>query len=230
MTDFGLLLKTLRTNSNITQKELSALINISDKVISKWERIESFPDILSIRNLSHVLHISCDELLHPTETLTKMCEPIANSTPDVDESIETTEKPATDMYIEDTPPPSKQSIFTSKKLLLICIPILILTISLGIIGIKTIYFSEPYKLIETRNNVSTRKGNAYEIILVLNSKLGREDLMIYSDYIAHEWRSGAYPDSTEDVLVISFYLSDMYASLETLVYFQSTHIRHPIPE
>lgn len=54
--------------------------------------------------------------------------------------------------------------------------------------------------------------------------------MIYSDYIAHEWRFGAYPDSTEDVLVISFYLSDMYASLETLVYFQSTHIRHPIPE
>lgn len=42
---FGNFIKTLRNEKKLTQKELGEKLNITDKVISKWERGLSFPDI-----------------------------------------------------------------------------------------------------------------------------------------------------------------------------------------
>ena len=38
MTDFGLLLKTLRSNANLTQQALAEQVGIKNGAISKWER------------------------------------------------------------------------------------------------------------------------------------------------------------------------------------------------
>ena len=37
-----------RKKNNLTQKQLADKLNYSDKVISKWERSESMPDIIAI--------------------------------------------------------------------------------------------------------------------------------------------------------------------------------------
>ena len=41
----GALISALRRERGLTQKELAALLGVSDKAVSKWERGECFPDI-----------------------------------------------------------------------------------------------------------------------------------------------------------------------------------------
>ena len=58
----------------LTQKDLAAKLNVSDKVISKWETGTSLPDLSLVNALSEVLEISVNELLSAKE-LTK---PVTN--------------------------------------------------------------------------------------------------------------------------------------------------------
>ncbi len=60
---FGEFITQLRKQKNLTQKQLAQKLNISDKVISKWERGQSFPDISLILPLGEVLGVSATELL-----------------------------------------------------------------------------------------------------------------------------------------------------------------------
>ena len=45
----------LRRERGLTQAELAERINYSDKAVSKWERSESLPDVLTLINLADVL-------------------------------------------------------------------------------------------------------------------------------------------------------------------------------
>lgn len=56
-------LTQLRKQKNLTQKELSEKLNYSDKVISKWERGESTPNIEALKALSNFYNISIDEII-----------------------------------------------------------------------------------------------------------------------------------------------------------------------
>jgi transcriptional regulator with XRE-family HTH domain len=52
----------LRKFKNLTQKELAEMLNVSDKVVSKWETEKSLPDVETMLKLSKVLDISISEL------------------------------------------------------------------------------------------------------------------------------------------------------------------------
>ena len=52
-----------RKRSGLTQAKLAEKLNYSDKAISKWERGESMPDVLTLVQLSELFEISVDELL-----------------------------------------------------------------------------------------------------------------------------------------------------------------------
>ena len=54
-----------RKKLNISQKELAEKINTSNKNISKWERAETIPDILTIKKLANLFNISVDTLINP---------------------------------------------------------------------------------------------------------------------------------------------------------------------
>ena len=41
----GAVIKELREKSQLTQSELAAKLNVSDKAISKWETAKGYPDI-----------------------------------------------------------------------------------------------------------------------------------------------------------------------------------------
>ena len=53
----------LRTNAGMTQAELGAMLNYSDKTISKWERAEAIPDAFVLKQLGEIFHVSVDSLL-----------------------------------------------------------------------------------------------------------------------------------------------------------------------
>lgn len=61
----------LRRDAGMTQLELAESLNYTDKAVSKWERGESVPDIVTLKALADLFHVSVDYLLrpdHPVET------------------------------------------------------------------------------------------------------------------------------------------------------------------
>lgn len=53
----------LRTRAGLTQAQLGEKLNYSDKTISKWERADALPDVLVLKQISELFHISIDDLL-----------------------------------------------------------------------------------------------------------------------------------------------------------------------
>ncbi|MBQ4267606.1 MAG: helix-turn-helix transcriptional regulator, partial [Clostridia bacterium] len=59
----GQFIAELRKEKGFTQRELSEMLQVSDKTISHWERDESSPDISILPELSSIFGITVDELL-----------------------------------------------------------------------------------------------------------------------------------------------------------------------
>ena len=59
----GAFIAELRKEKGITQRELAAKLNITDKAVSKWERGLSLPDIALLTPLAQELSVSVGELL-----------------------------------------------------------------------------------------------------------------------------------------------------------------------
>lgn len=53
----------LRTAAGMTQADLGAALNYSDKTISKWERGEAIPDAFVLTQLAAIFHVNVDYLL-----------------------------------------------------------------------------------------------------------------------------------------------------------------------
>lgn len=56
-------LKELRIKKRLTQKELSDMLYVSDKTISKWEQNKSYPDLDLLIELSFIFDVSLDYLI-----------------------------------------------------------------------------------------------------------------------------------------------------------------------
>ncbi len=59
----GNLIKTLREQLQMTQKQLADKLSISDKTISKWETSRGLPDIEILPELASILGVSLSELM-----------------------------------------------------------------------------------------------------------------------------------------------------------------------
>lgn len=53
----------LRSEAGITQIKLATALNYSDKAVSKWERAESIPDIVVLKQIADYFHVTVDYLL-----------------------------------------------------------------------------------------------------------------------------------------------------------------------
>ena len=58
-----------RKKNNLTQAGLAAKLNYSDKAVSKWERGESVPDVLTLVQIAEQLDITVNDLLVDPEEL-----------------------------------------------------------------------------------------------------------------------------------------------------------------
>lgn len=52
-----------RKGSGMTQAKLAERLNYSDKAVSKWERGESMPDVLTLVQLAELFEVTVDELI-----------------------------------------------------------------------------------------------------------------------------------------------------------------------
>ena len=52
-----------RKQRHLTQVKLAELLNYSDKAVSKWERGESVPDVITLAQIAELFEISVDDLL-----------------------------------------------------------------------------------------------------------------------------------------------------------------------
>ena len=73
----------LRKKSGMTQQDLAARLNYTDKAISKWERGESIPDVLVLKQIADMHGVTVDSLLTDVH---EEQEPIAVEEP-VDEAL-----------------------------------------------------------------------------------------------------------------------------------------------
>ena len=58
-----------RKKMGLTQLELAEKLNYSDKTLSKWERGESMPDIVTLKQLADIFMISVDVLISTEDTI-----------------------------------------------------------------------------------------------------------------------------------------------------------------
>lgn len=75
--EIGKKLKKARVQSGLTQENVAEKINVSRQAISNWENEKSYPDIISVIELSNLYSISLDDLLKGDE---KMIEHLEEST------------------------------------------------------------------------------------------------------------------------------------------------------
>lgn len=75
--EIGKKLKDVRMRSGFTQESVAEKVNVSRQTISNWENEKSYPDIISVIELSNLYSISLDELLKGDE---KMMEHLEEST------------------------------------------------------------------------------------------------------------------------------------------------------
>lgn len=69
-----------RKKAGLTQSELAEKINYSDKSVSKWERAEGIPDILTLVQLSEIFGVTVNELVYPFDDKQRETVVKANST------------------------------------------------------------------------------------------------------------------------------------------------------
>ena len=62
-TKCGAFIAKLRNEREMTQKDLSEVLNVSDKAISRWETGKGYPDVSSLMSLSEFFSVSVNELL-----------------------------------------------------------------------------------------------------------------------------------------------------------------------
>ncbi len=59
----GAYIRALRSQNRMTQSQLAAKLNVTDKAVSKWERDLSRPDVALFPKLADVLGVSVNDLL-----------------------------------------------------------------------------------------------------------------------------------------------------------------------
>ena len=61
--NIGEKIKFLRSENNLTQKDLANKLHVSSQAISNWELNKGFPDISNLIRISDMFNISLDELI-----------------------------------------------------------------------------------------------------------------------------------------------------------------------
>ena len=94
----GLNIARLRRERGLTQAELAERINYSDKAVSKWERAESTPDVLTLITLAEVLGTDLNTLTGLPAAAQPEPAPVPTQ---VEEVPSAPEKPAKKRYTAD---------------------------------------------------------------------------------------------------------------------------------
>ena len=226
MKNFGILFKTLRNKATLTQKELADKLGIDSSNISKWEREKSLPDISILPQIASVLNVSCEDLLHPTETLQKMTEASDYNTTlecnDTDDDL--CNDPESEFNSAPTTITHKRKLFTPKRIILACMLAVTLLVSICAYA----YAHAAFTFVEARTNVESQYGPAYELVYHHPIKLPEEVYLKHAEKLAESWKDGEYVDCTEKVLIVSYFLSLEDIDNSNDVFFRCCYLNNPV--
>lgn len=76
-----------RKQAGLTQAELAEKINYTDKAVSKWERGESVPDVITLAQLAEVFGVSIDTLIGAVQPEAPVKKPAAPGKRKADKNI-----------------------------------------------------------------------------------------------------------------------------------------------
>lgn len=76
--EIGKKLRSARLQKGFTQEAAAEIIQVSRQTISNWENEKSYPDIVSVINLSNLYEISLDELLKEDKRMLEHLEESTN--------------------------------------------------------------------------------------------------------------------------------------------------------
>ena len=76
---------------------------------------------------------------------------------------------------------------------------------------------------DTTNYVMTELGPAYELVFYHPYKSNDETMMKHADSIEELWQSGYYEDSTEEFLLVTYYLSKSDINYRDKIFFQACY-------
>ena len=80
MSEFGVRLRKLRRDRDVTQRQLADFLGIQSAAVGKWENFESaYPNIPSLIRLADYFSVSIDYLLRGIQTVPSIEGKIANS-------------------------------------------------------------------------------------------------------------------------------------------------------
>ena len=65
------LIKKIRKDNNLTQKELANKLNVTFQAVSKWETSKSTPDVDTLKRISDLYNIDINDLLSGVSTKKK---------------------------------------------------------------------------------------------------------------------------------------------------------------
>lgn len=92
-TAIGSNIARLRRKNRLTQAELAERLNYSDKAVSKWERAESMPDVLTLVQLAEQLGTDVNTLLSDPGARVVPESPAEQTPPEQPETAETAAEP-----------------------------------------------------------------------------------------------------------------------------------------
>lgn len=72
----GINITLLRKRLGMTQAELAGRLSYSDKAVSKWERGESVPDVITLAHIAEEFGVTVNDLVYGPENLPPMPEPM----------------------------------------------------------------------------------------------------------------------------------------------------------
>ena len=76
--DIGSKIKAARLDKKLTQEQVAEILGVSRQTISNWENEKSYPDIISVIELSSLYSISLDDLLKGDERMMEHLEESTN--------------------------------------------------------------------------------------------------------------------------------------------------------
>lgn len=84
--DFGNKLYALRTEKNLTQKDLAKILGVSDKAVSKWETGEAMPRLKTLQAIADCFSVSYEALLSQSSEEAETTEAVDAEVKEVAES------------------------------------------------------------------------------------------------------------------------------------------------
>ncbi|MBR7179107.1 MAG: helix-turn-helix domain-containing protein [Oscillospiraceae bacterium] len=184
-TRVGANIARLRRERGLTQAELAERISYSDKAVSKWERSESLPDVLTLLNLA-------EQLGTDLNTLTG-CAPEAAPVPEPEPVPETPVKSAVEKLKKHYP--ADKTVIQKLSSLLVWVVALFLHMLLDAFGVEHLWMlyvtaipANAIVLLSLRSAWRLYGWNRFLISVIMWGALAVLYLILYLGFGVNAWR------------------------------------------